>query len=97
MTLQDKFQAIVECYVEAFLRKHGFYDDDTGEYCDYDWVADEVGGILCVSDYFFGFDDIRYDIDNAVQKDTFFAWYDYSMGNLIKKKVNYKSYCKGAR
>jgi len=95
MTLQDKFQGITKLYVEAFLRKHDFFDDETGEYYDYEWVADEVGGILCVSDYFFGFDDIRYDIDNAIQKDTFFAWYEYCVEN--EKKVNYKSYCKGAR
>ena len=95
MNLQDKFESIAQLYVEAFLRKHGFFDDETGEYAEYDWVADNVGGILVVADRYIGFDDIRHDIDNAIPKDEFFEWYDYCVEN--EANINYKSFLMGAR
>ena len=94
MNLQQKFESIVELYVEAFLRKHGFFDDETGEYSEYDWVADDVGTILEVADRYISFDDIRHDIDNAIPKDRFFEWYDYCVEN--ESKINYRSFLMGA-
>lgn len=93
--LQTKFQAICELYVEAFMRKHSFYDEETGEYNSYDWVGDEIGGIACLADYFINFDDIRRDIDESVSKNVYFEYYDYCLEN--EKKINYKSYLMGAR
>ena len=93
--MKDKYETTVELYVLAFMRKHDFFDPDNGEYFEFDWVGNEVGGILCLSDYYIGFDDIRNDIDNCIPKDNFFAWYDYVLEN--EKKINYKSWLKGAR
>ena len=95
MNLQEKFTAIAELYIEAFLRKHNLFDDENGDYSEWEWVGSDVGGIIEVADYFIGFDDIRYDIDNCIEKDNFFEWYDYVLEN--EKKINYKSYLKGAR
>ena len=95
MSLQQKFESIVELYVEAFLRKHGFFDDDTGEYSEYSWVSDDVGTILEVADRYVGFDDVRNDIDNAIPNDKFFEWYDYCLEN--EAKINYRSFLMGAR
>lgn len=96
MTLSEKFKALAERYVEAFLRKHGLFDDENGDYYEWRWTAEEVGGIVEVADYFIGLDDIRYDIDNCVQKDLFFQWYNFRLENE-KSKTNYKSFTKGFR
>ncbi|HHV04429.1 MAG TPA: hypothetical protein GXX64_11105 [Bacteroidales bacterium] len=95
MNLKTKFETVCEMYVEAFMRKHGFFDDRTGEYADYEWVADEVGSILCLADYFINFDDIRRDIDEEVPKDKYFEYYDHCIETEIK--INYKSYLMGGR
>lgn len=92
MNLQPKFESITKQYVEAFLRKHGFFEEEDGEYCEYDWVADEVGGILCLADYFINFDDIRRDIDNCVQKDKFLEWYYFCLEG--DTTINYKNWLK---
>lgn len=93
--MKQKYAQICEEYVLAFMRKHSFYCDRTGEYYDYDWVADDIGGILCVADYHIGFDDIRIDIDNEIHKSVYFEYYEYCLEN--ESKINYKSYLKGAR
>ena len=95
MNLKTKFETVCEMYVEAFMRKHGFFDDRTGEYADCGWVAGEVGGILYLADYFINFDDMRRDIDEEVPKDKYFEYYDYCLEN--EKSINYKSYLMGGR
>ena len=96
MTLSENFEALANLYVEAFLRKHGLFDDENGDYYDWSWVAGDVGGIVEVADYFIVVDDIRYDIDNFVQKDLFFQWYNFRLKNE-ESKINYKSFAKGLR
>lgn len=93
--MKKQFENIAKDYVEAFLRKHQMYDEETGEYYSYEWVSNEIGSVLCVSDYYIPFDDIRYDIDNAVPKDIYFQYYDYVLEN--DSKINYRSYLKGMR
>jgi hypothetical protein len=95
MNLQQKFESVVELYVEAFLRKHGFFDDDTGEYLEYSWAGCNIGTIIEVADRYIAFDDIRHDIDHAIPKDRFFEWYEYCLEN--ETKINYKSFLMGAR
>ena len=95
MNLQQKFESIAQLYVEAFLRKHGFFDDDTGEYSEYSWVANDAWTILEVADRYISFDDVRDDIDNAIPKDRFFEWYDYCVEN--ESKINYRSFLMGTR
>ena len=77
------------------MRKHGFFDENTGQYSSYDWVGDEIGGILELSGYYINFDDIRRDIDESISKDVYFEYYDYCVEK--EKKINYKSYLMGAR
>lgn len=93
--LDVRYEAICELYVERFLVKHGFYDEESGELNEWEYVGEEVGGIVCLGDYFIGFDDIRTDIDERVPKETYFEYYDYCVWN--NKNINYKSFLKGAR
>ena len=93
-TLKEKYELICEEYIKAFLRKHNLFDDETGEYSDYDFDND----ILEVCDYYISLNDIRYDIDKCIPKDTFFEYYDYCLEHCSEdRKVNYHSYIKGFR
>lgn len=92
MSLQLKFESITQQYVEAFLRKHGFFEEENGEYVEYDWVVGEVGGILCLADYFINYDDIRRDIDNCIPKTEFLEWYYFCLEG--DTKINYKNWLK---
>lgn len=98
INLSEKYEEICTLYVEAFLRKHHLFDADTGEYSSYEWTADEVGGILEVDDYYIGFRDILYDIDNEVDKDKYDEYYQHNVDFGTEGiSVNYRSYLRGAR
>ena len=43
------------------------------------WVANEVGTIANIGDYFFGFDDIKRCVDEQVKWEDLIGWYDYNM------------------
>ena len=92
MKLKTKYEKIVEQYLIAFVEKQ----DLDIENCY--WVADRVGEILSVNEqYYFNFDDIRFDVDNNVKAELIFRWHDESLGNYFKKKkykVNYENYLK---
>ena len=85
-----KYEAIVSLYVEAFFRKHHLFDELTGEYFEFDWVSDEVGGVLMVNDYFISFYDIKYDIDNEIDTHMYFDY--YSQIESGGENIGYKTY-----
>jgi hypothetical protein len=88
--LQVTFNFVAEKYIQKFEKKHGY------EFSS--WVSDEVGGIACfIEQYFFSFDDIRYDIDNNVKKGLIFQWQDDGVENGAKDNINFRSYVMGAR
>ena len=82
-TLNQRFNSIAEDYRREFMKT--YFSDDDGSIAMSDWVGDEIGGVLCVSDdLFFGFDDMRYCIDNKVWNEDLMQWYDYCVRvNLI--------------
>ena len=92
MKLKTKNNKIVEQYLIAFVEKQ----DLDIENCY--WVADRVGEILSVNEqYYFNFDDIRFDVDNNVEAGAILKWQDESLDNYFKKKkykVNYENYLK---
>lgn len=92
MSLQKEFRDIANTYLYSFCVKHEFeYEADA-------WVGGDVGDVAQVGDYFFGFDDIRYDIDNQIEGDKILEWHDYNvrLGVLgCTKKINYQNWCKG--
>lgn len=93
--LKTEYADIVGDYCQLFCQKHGF------DYCPDEWVGGDVGGVLQVNDdYFFNFDDMRYDIDNDVEKGVFMEWYEYSVEvEFVEgtRNVNYRSWCMGYR
>lgn len=82
-TLNQRFNSIAEDYRREFMKT--YFSDDDGSIAMSYWVGDEIGGVLCVSDdLFFGFDDMRYCIDNKVWNEDLMQWYDYCVRvNLI--------------
>ena len=93
MTLKEKYNALQKEYIEAFMRKHGFIEDN-GDYFDYN-IGGQQGEHVNISDYFLSYDDIRMDIDKEVVKDVFFDYYNHCIEN--ESNVNYNSYLMGAR
>jgi hypothetical protein len=79
-------------YAKAFAEKHEM------DYSDAFWVGEDVGTILCIGDYSFNFQEIRYDMDYDIDKDEIIKYYDYctraySLG--FEKIMNYENWCKG--
>jgi len=93
MTLNLRFEKLVNEYLQKFIKKQDI---------DFDgWVADDVGGIasFCCQ-YFFSFDDIRYDIDNDCEVGLILNWQQDGVDYHMKGKfdtINYRSYHKGLR
>lgn len=91
--LKKQFAEVCEEYLRRFCKKHEIsYEEDS-------WVGGDVGTVAMVGDYFFGLDEIRYDIDHDCPEDAIFEWYDYtlrihSLG--CEKTINFKSWVKGA-
>ena len=87
MKLKTKYEKIVEQYLIAFVEKQ----DLDIENCY--WVADRIGEILSVNEqYYFSFNDIRFDVDNNVKAGLIFKWQNESIENNLK--VNYETYLK---
>lgn len=63
------------------------------------WVANDVGTIACVGDYFFDFNDIiKYCVLNSIDNlDELIEWYDYSLwANEFNQDIpNFKSWHNG--
>ena len=87
MNLKTKYEKIVEQYLLAFVEKQEL--DIENCY----WVADRVGEILSVNEqYYFSFDDIRFDVDNNIKPGIILEWQDESIENNLK--INYENYLK---
>lgn len=92
MKLKNKYEKIVNEYLQIFIEKQDFDADDCY------WIGDKIGEILSVNEqYYFDFNDIRFDVDNNVKAELIFKWQDESLDNYFKKrkyKVNYENYLK---
>ena len=87
MELKNKYEKIVEQYLIAFVDKQELNIENCY------WVADRIGEILSVNEqYYFSFNDIRFDVDNNVKDGLIFKWQDECIENNLK--VNYENYLK---
>lgn len=83
--LKSDYETAVMNYVEFFIIK---------QQCDFEyWIGEEIGGVAEFSDYFFGFSDIQYDVDNEVEKGLIYKYQDYCVATE-NTKMNYKSFLK---
>ena len=89
--LKDSYADACEKYLQAFCANYEFqYESDA-------WVAGEVGTFANVGDYFFGFDVIKYCVDNDLKDySELLEWYDYTLncGQLGLPTPNFESWNK---
>jgi 3-hydroxy-3-methylglutaryl CoA synthase len=62
-----------------------------GDGADTYWVADEIGGVLYINDYFFSLSDMVDFIRYGYSKDKMFEYYDYRLENP-NLRINIKNY-----
>lgn len=88
MTLKQQYFSIVLKYTKKFCKKH----DIEFEY----WAAGDIGTVAFMADYFFNFDDMRFDIDEDIPVGKITEWYEEGVENSIEDKLwpNYKNWLK---
>jgi len=91
MTTKELYEKAVHQYCKQFCK---IMWDNKNVYDEYFWVGEDVGGIICLCDYWFNFDTIKQVVDESIDKDIVFEWYDY---NLNGGKINLHHYSKGLR
>ena len=92
ITLKQEYEHICNRYLVEFANKYELSLEPDA------WVGGEPGTIACVSDYFFGFDEIRRCVDEDVKWQDLIEWYDYNCegGMLGLNTINLKSWLMGA-
>lgn len=88
MTLKQQYSSVVLKYTKAFCKKH----DIEFEY----WAGGDIGTIAFIADYFFNFDDMRFDIDEDIPVGKITEWYNEGVENAMENKtwINYKNWLK---
>lgn len=71
----DLYNRGCNAYLQLFCEKHDYDFEDAKN----SWVANEVGGIACIADYFVDMQTIITDIEMRADKDEFLKWYDYCL------------------
>jgi len=71
--IKKEFESAVQKYTEEFCQK--MYGEPR---CTEDfWIGGDVGGVVCIGDEYWGFDQIRETVNNDYDPKEVFAWYDY--------------------
>jgi len=93
--IKKSYETIRDNYVLNFLNKNDWELNmsDIKDECYY------IGGVVSYGDYYFDFDDIRYDVDNDIPKGEYFKYYDYVLEHSMNgyPNINYKTYLMGYR
>lgn len=90
---KDLYNRGCNAYLQLFCEKHGYdYDDAKNS-----WVANEIGGIVCINDYFVDMQTIIDDVDLPTTEEEFLKWYDYCLdaSEFGLTIPNYKSWVNG--
>lgn len=78
MDLKQEFEQLMEEYKKIFLEL--YFQENENDLVDSYWIADEIGGVLCVQDdMFYSTDIIRYCVDNNVSWEDLDTWYQYCL------------------
>jgi hypothetical protein len=92
--LKRQYELIACSYVKSFCNKHEI------PMSDYEilqsWIG-PIGNIICISDMYLNYADIRYDIDNDIENDKIIDWYwkNLEHAELGIKYIAFEEYCKG--
>ena len=91
-TLQ-KFDKVCNELKDEFVEKYFSDKDYKVEDMEIWWVADKIGRMLCIGDYFFNFDDIVEALRLEPTQAQLFGWYYWNMEEH-KPAYNLKSWIK---
>lgn len=72
---KEYFEKGCNGYLWFFCEKHDFDFEEAKN----SWVANEVGGVVCVGDYFIGMETIITDIEMDAPENEFSDWYYYNI------------------
>jgi len=89
MNLKIDYDKIVDAYLQKFIEKH--------DCCELEYWIGEPGDIAVLGDYFFNFSDIKYDIDNDVEKSLIWEWYDFNVSYKGSHSINLNTWIMGYR
>ena len=91
--MKNAYEKAVNAYVEKFLE---CFEEEDRPYSVY-WIGGHVGTIAEISDYFFDFHDIKYCVDNKIDSQKLFDYFDEIMENHYKLESipNFPSWIKG--
>jgi len=90
--LTNILDTCIQEYVDLFCKKHDIEFNF--------WVADLSGTVGVFGDYYFGFEDIRLDLETNQPSDNIFEWYEENLNLSMKGcdyNINYYSWIKGSR
>ena len=90
---EEKTAILGDYFVEKYFGEKGEVE--------YYWIADDIGGVLSVADYFFNLSDIVDFIKYHYTRKLMFEYYDYALEYYTQKKhkkddylINIKNYKK---
>jgi hypothetical protein len=86
-TNYSMYKHAVESITMCFAHKY------FGEYYQYnksDWVGLEIGGVICINDYWFNVDDMISFMKYKYTKNEMFAYYDYALEVSDDKRSTWK-------
>ena len=86
--MKEKLKVVIDGYIKLFEKKQDCYFEE--------FVDDSIIGIVLFGDHYFNMSDIIYDIDNDIEKDKIFDWYDYTLNEGLAGRpiINYKNWLK---
>jgi hypothetical protein len=86
MKAVTKWKDITNSLTEFWIRRYFQLDKD--KEVDFFWV--EIGGVFCFADYWVDFNTVLYCLENNVEEDKFFDWYDHCI--LVGGGVSLKNF-----
>lgn len=91
-SLKRNYENACNAYLEQWCKKHEF------DYKEAEWVGGEVGGVVCVADYYVSLTDIMTDIEKDAPRGEYWKYYDYSLrcAWLEVYHPNYDNWLRGA-
>ena len=84
MTIKEQYENAVNNYIVKFYEKQDMEFNG--------WVADEIGEIAEVNDFYFNFSDIKKDIDLKAKKGLIIDWYNECVD--AETNINYRTWLK---
>ena len=90
--LENYYKAVEEL-TKHFCNK---YFKDVYEYDVNDWVVCDIGGIICINDYWFNLSNIEIAIKYKATKKELFGFYEYNLKKHMAKEncVSFENYLK---